>query len=155
MFDILDPLTLRIMFQIFLAAIFGMAVGFEREYHKKSYGTAGIRTLSLVAMGAALFTILSVHGFSEFVGVSSFDPSRIAGQVVVGIGFLGAGLVFLSGDSLRGLTTAATVWVVAAIGMAVGLGFYAVSFFVTILALIILWVLRFIDIDSFHLKRKG
>ena len=127
--------TLEMIYKLTLAAILGMTIGLEREHRGKP---AGLRTYALVALGAALFTLMSQQSFSE----KAFDPSRIASQVVVGIGFLGAGLIFLKGDQVQGLTTAAGLWVAAAIGMAVGFGFYAVAIYATILALIILWVLR-------------
>ena len=106
----------------------------EREHVGKSAGT---RTYSLVAMGATLFTILSVHGF-EGEGV---DPSRIAGQVVLGVGFLGAGLIMRQGSHVRGLTTAVALWSVAAIGVAVGLGFYLLAAFTTLTIFFTLYVL--------------
>ena len=129
--------TLRILFQIMLAAFLGLVMGFERRHSGKS---AGLRTYALVAMGAALFTILSTVGFSEFRGIS--DPTRVASQVVVGIGFLGAGLIFVKGGDVVGLTTAAGLWVSAAIGMAVGLQMYAIAIFTAILSLLILWPLK-------------
>lgn len=114
-----------------LAMIFGAIIGFERRYAGRP---AGIRTLSMVSVGAALFTIVSIYGFSFS------DTSRVAAQVVTGIGFLGAGIIFRTGDNVRGLTTAATIWMTAAVGMAVGSGMYVVSGFVTIMAIVILQV---------------
>lgn len=152
--ELFNSATAQMIFQLFLATVLGMAIGFERRYRKKSYGTAGMRTLGLVALGSALLTILSVGGFSEFVGISSYDPSRIAGQIVVGIGFLGAGLIFIRGGGVRGLTTAASVWVVAAIGMAVGLKFYILAVVATIIALLLLSVLRYIDIIAPEDKKE-
>lgn len=130
------------MFQIILAAFLGMAVGFEREKRGKP---AGLRTHALVSMGSALFTILSVTGFASFVGNTSYDPSRIASQVVVGIGFLGAGIIFFAQNKVQGLTTAAGVWVSATIGMAVGLKFYALSVLTSILTILILWWVRSLE----------
>ena len=127
--------NLEMIYRLTLAAILGMAIGLEREHRGKP---AGLRTYTLVALGAALFTLMSYQSFSA----GAFDPSRIASQVVVGIGFLGAGLIFLKGDQVQGLTTAAGLWVAAAIGMAVGFGFYAVAIYATLLALLILWVFR-------------
>lgn len=131
--------TLQIIYQLTLAAILGMLVGFEREYHGKP---AGLRTYMLVTVGAALFTILSVH---SSVGEPYFDPSRIASQVVVGIGFLGAGLILVRGRRIEGLTTAAGLWATAAIGMATGFGFYLIAVYTTILVVFILFVLRFLE----------
>jgi putative Mg2+ transporter-C (MgtC) family protein len=101
-----------------LALAFGLAsvVGFERELRKKD---AGLRTHTLVGVGAALFTLAGRFGFPES---ATFDPSRIAAQVASGIGFIGAGVIFLRRDVVRGLTTAATIWLVAAIGLAAGAG---------------------------------
>src|SRR3989344_7044505 len=111
--DFFTQEALQMIYRLTLAVILGMSIGFEREYRRKA---AGLRTYTLVALGAALFTILS---FQAFPGVP-FDPSRIASQVVVGIGFIGAGIIFLRGDRIEGLTTAAGLWVTAAIGMAIG-----------------------------------
>jgi len=137
-----DQQTLIMIFQIFLAAFLGMLIGFEREQMGKP---AGLRTYMLVSMGSALFTILSVNGFSGIAGATGYDPSRIASQVVVGIGFLGAGIIFFTKTEVRGLTTAAGVWVSAAIGMSVALKFYLVGVFTTALTLLILRVIRFFE----------
>jgi putative Mg2+ transporter-C (MgtC) family protein len=102
-----------------LAAALGGAIGLEREYRHKP---AGLRTNILIALGSALFSILSVE-----VGAGAGSPDRIAAQVVTGIGFLGAGAILRSGENVHGLTTAATIWVNAAIGMAAGLGSYTVA----------------------------
>lgn len=124
-------------FQLVLSAILGGFIGMEREHVGKS---AGARTYSLVAIGATLYTILSLYGFGGGEG-TSIDPSRIAGQVVVGIGFLGAGLIMHQGPRVRGLTTAAALWSVAAIGVAVGVGFYLEAVFTTLLVFFILFIL--------------
>ena len=121
----------EIALRLLLAAIFGAAVGFERRSSDKP---AGLRTLSLVAVGSALFTIISVFGFENA------DQSRVAAQIVTGVGFLGAGTILRSGTSISGLTTAATIWATAAIGMAVGSGMYIASATGTVLILIILFV---------------
>lgn len=120
--------------RLLLAAVLGAVIGIERHVAGK---TAGVRTYALVALGSCLFSYISKYGFDEFVGLSAFDPSRIASQIVVGVGFIGAGMIFLHGNKLRGLTTAAGLWVSAAIGMAVGLGLYGVAIFVTVLTIII------------------
>src|SRR3954463_11629043 len=109
-----------------LAAALGGAIGFERELRDRE---AGFRTHMLVCVGSALFTIVSAYGFSDFLTsgdqVIRADPTRIAAQIVTGIGFLGAGAIIRQGVSIRGLTTAATLWVAAAIGMASGAGQHA------------------------------
>jgi putative Mg2+ transporter-C (MgtC) family protein len=105
-----------------LALAFGLSalIGLEREWRQKS---AGLRTHTLVGAGAALFVIVSKYGFENVTGPHvAFDPSRVAAQVVSGIGFIGGGLIFVRGDAVRGLTTAAITWVTAAIGMACGAG---------------------------------
>jgi putative Mg2+ transporter-C (MgtC) family protein len=105
-----------------------------------------MRTHLLVALGSCLFTLVSAYGFHEFLAnggnVVRADPSRIAAQIVTGIGFLGAGAIIREGLSVRGLTTAGSLWVVAAIGMAAGTGYYAPAVFTTVLTLIALWPLR-------------
>lgn len=133
------PETLEMIYRITLAAILGMIIGFEREHRRKP---AGLRTYTLVALGAALFTVMSQQSLG---GTPYFDPSRIASQVVVGIGFIGAGIIFLRGDKVEGLTTAAGLWTTAAIGMAAGFGFYTLAIYATILVLIVLWLMRSIE----------
>ncbi len=135
--DIVSNDLLEAFIQLLLAAIVGMVIGAERE---RSHKSAGLRTHTLVSIGSALFTILSVQGFNPDPN-TSFDPSRIAGQIVIGIGFLGAGLIFYKGNKVQGLTSAAGIWVTAALGMAVGLGFYALALFTTLLVLIVFAVL--------------
>jgi putative Mg2+ transporter-C (MgtC) family protein len=104
-----------------LALVLSAAVGLEREIHQKN---AGLRTYTLVGVGAALFMLISKYGFSDVLQsrLVVLDPSRMAAQIVTGVGFLGAGLIFVRRDSVRGLTTAAGVWVIAAIGSAAGAG---------------------------------
>lgn len=137
----IDPQTFQLCAQLTYAAFLGLLIGFEREHQRKA---AGMRTYALVTFGAALFTIVSAYGFSE-TGFTNTDPSRIASQVVVGIGFLGGGLIFLQGDKVFGLTTAAALWVAAAIGVTVGAGMNQVATYATILTLILIWVFRFVE----------
>src|SRR5207248_7668980 len=107
---------------------------------------AGLRTHMLVAIGSALFTIVSAYGFHEFLtsgaNVVRADPTRIAAQIVTGIGFLGAGAIIRQGLSVRGLTTAATLWVVAAVGLAAGAGYYSGAVVTTVPVLLALYPLR-------------
>jgi putative Mg2+ transporter-C (MgtC) family protein len=105
---------------VVVAAVLGGAIGLERELDEKA---AGLRTHILVSVGSALFTLVGAYGFADFPS-SSIDPSRIAAQIVTGVGFLGAGVIFRQGFTIRGLTTAASLWLVAAIGMAAGAGFW-------------------------------
>jgi putative Mg2+ transporter-C (MgtC) family protein len=128
-----------------LAAVLGSIIGLEREFRERE---AGLRTHLLVSLGSALFTIVSAFGFHDVLGhdprVAVLDPSRIAAQIVSGIGFLGAGAIIRQGFSIRGLTTAATLWVVAAIGMACGAGLYSIAIMTTFIALLALWPLRYL-----------
>jgi putative Mg2+ transporter-C (MgtC) family protein len=107
--------------ELALAFVLSSAIGLEREWRQKS---AGLRTHTLVGVGAALFLLVSKYGFGDVLTDShvAFDPSRVAAQIVSGIGFIGGGLIFVRGDAVRGLTTAAIVWLTAAIGMACGAG---------------------------------
>jgi putative Mg2+ transporter-C (MgtC) family protein len=135
----------EILLRLALAAALGGAIGAERELRDRE---AGFRTHLLVAVGAALFTLVSASAstdwaFSTRTGLV-FDPTRIAAQVVSGIGFLGAGAIIRQGLSVRGLTTAATLWVVAAIGMAAATGYYWAAVATTALVLISLWPLRLV-----------
>lgn len=144
--DFLTAETIWMIKQLTLAAVLGMVIGFEREHRRKP---AGLRTYTLVALGAALFTVLS----SASVFGTSFDPARIAANVVVGIGFIGGGLIFMRGGHMEGLTTAAGLWATAAIGMAVGFGLSAVAVYATILVLVVLWALRFLEDQIHHDER--
>lgn len=123
-----------LIIRLLLATIFGALIGLEREYHAKE---AGVRTHLLVALGSCLFMILSIYGFDAFLDHDnvSFDPSRIASQVVTGIGFIGAGTIILHKQAVRGLTTAAGVWVTAAIGLACGNGMYILAGVTTVTVL--------------------
>jgi putative Mg2+ transporter-C (MgtC) family protein len=132
-----------VVFRLVVAALLGGAVGIERELRDRE---AGFRTHLLVSAGSALFTLVSAYGFHDFIAnggsVIQADPTRIAAQIVTGIGFLGAGAIIREGLAVRGLTTAATLWVVAAIGMASGAGYYAAAVTATVLTVVALWPLR-------------
>lgn len=135
----------HVLLRLGIAAGLGAAIGIERELRDRE---AGLRTHMLVALGAALFTVVSAYGFADVLGrgdpnvVERLDPSRIAAQVVSGIGFLGAGAIIRQGLSVRGLTTAASLWIVAAIGMAAGAGMYAAASIGTVIVLFSLGPLR-------------
>jgi putative Mg2+ transporter-C (MgtC) family protein len=140
-----DISSLDVAFRLILAAVLGGAVGFEREVRERE---AGLRTHVLVSVGSALFFIVSAYAwtdwsFSQREGLV-FDPTRIAAQIVSGIGFLGAGAIIRQGLSVRGVTTAATLWLVAGIGMASGAGYWEAAFIATIAALVTLWPLRIV-----------
>ena len=121
--------------RLLVAAILGALIGLEREIHEHP---AGMRTHLLVSLGSAGFTVLSIAAFTA----PGADPARIAAQVVSGIGFLGAGAILKEGATVRGLTTAASLWSVAAVGMAAGAGAWVVAITVTAIAIISLWPLR-------------
>lgn len=125
--------------RLIVAGVFGMVIGIERELREQA---AGLRTHMLVSIGACLFTLVSAYGFQAVPGTTDLDPSRVAAQVVTGIGFLGAGAILREGISVRGLTTAASLWVVAAVGMAVGLGLYWMSGVAVAITVLSLWALR-------------
>jgi putative Mg2+ transporter-C (MgtC) family protein len=146
----------EVLLRIVLAGVLGGAIGAEREIRERE---AGLRTHMLVAVGAALFTIVSAYAWTDFQfstreGIT-FDPTRIAAQVVTGIGFLGAGAIIRQGLSIRGLTTAASLWVVAAIGMASGAGYYSAAVITTVLVLVSLWPLRILAFRIFERIRPG
>ncbi len=127
--------------RLLLAAVLGAVIGVEREIHDHP---AGIRTHLLVALGSALFTVLSIVGFPSADG-SATDPSRVAAQIVTGIGFLGAGAILKYGPSVRGLTTAASLWAAAGIGMAAGAGWPVLGIATTVIVLLSLWPLRLLS----------
>jgi len=131
------------LLRLAIAAALGGAVGLEREFRERE---AGLRTHMLVSVGSALFTLASAYGFRDFLvhggSVVRADPTRIAAQIVTGIGFLGAGAIIRQGLNVRGLTTAATLWVVAAIGLTAGAGYYSAAAITTLVVLVSLWPLR-------------
>jgi putative Mg2+ transporter-C (MgtC) family protein len=128
--------ALDVLVRLLAALVLGGVIGLERERQERS---AGLRTVTMVSLGSCLFTLLSIGAFH---GTSNIDPSRVAAQIVTGIGFLGAGTVFLRKDLVRGLTTAATIWATAAIGMAAATGEFFAAFFTTVLILTVLMVLK-------------
>lgn len=132
-----------VLLQIAVAGVLGAAIGLERELNAQP---AGLRTHMLVSVGAALFTLVGE--------VAGSEPTRIAAQVVTGIGFLGGGAILREGATVRGLTTAASLWVTAAIGVAVGLHWWFAATATTVLALIVLWLLRHIEHDAMPKRRK-
>ena len=129
-----------IIIKIALSLLFGGLVGIERELKHKP---AGLRTTILICLGSAVFMLVGINITKTFGGIS--DPARIAAQVVTGIGFLGAGAIIQSRGFVHGLTTAASIWVVAGIGMAVGTGFYLMAFCVTLSVMIVLNLILFIE----------
>jgi len=124
-----------------LALLLGGLIGFERE---QSNHAAGLRTNTLVCLGSCLLMMLSMYGFGDFAAEPNvrLDPARLAAQVITGIGFLGAGTILFTGKSITGLTTAASLWVVSAIGLAVGAGFYIPAVAATVTVFFILWAMN-------------
>ncbi|MVP02005.1 MgtC/SapB family protein [Paenibacillus lutrae] len=142
-------LTIRLI----IALVLGGLIGFEREISNQA---AGFRTHILVCVGSALIMLLSIYGFSAFVNEANvrMDPSRLAAQVVSGIGFLGAGTIIRNGFSVSGLTTAASLWVVAAIGLAVGAGFYYAATLSCFMVIISLWILNKVEHKYFGARKR-
>lgn len=127
--------TVSSVFKLLLSMLLGSIVGLER---KRKGQSAGVRTFALISMGATLAMLLSIYVPQEYLGLKNGDPGRIAAQVLSGIGFLGAGAIIQMKGSVRGLTTAAGIWMVATIGLSVGVGMYLLSIFATLLILFIL-----------------
>lgn len=142
-------MTGQYILDIVIAALLGGAIGLEREYRSKE---AGFRTHFLVGLGSGLFMVLSLHGFDDFMGMPGIqrDPSRLAAQVVSGIGFIGAGTIIFQKNVVKGLTTAAGLWVTSAIGMTAGVGMYLLSTVATVLVLLCLEGSNFIHHKIFH-----
>jgi len=126
-----------------LALLLSASIGLEREFRQKS---AGLRTHTLVGVGAALFMLISKYGFTDVLGPDVIlDPSRVAAQIVTGVGFLGAGLIFVRRDSVRGLTTAAAIWVTAAVGMAAGAALPTLAIATTVIYFVVALLFPFVS----------
>jgi putative Mg2+ transporter-C (MgtC) family protein len=135
LYNLTGILDVELALRCLLSCICGFVVGMERTRHQKA---AGIRTYIIVAAGATLFTIVSKYGFYDAVGGHlSVDVTRVACYVVTGVGFLGAGAIFMRGNQVQGLTTAAGIWVMAAIGMSIGTGMYVVGILATAIVYVI------------------
>ena len=134
----------NILIRIIFAIILGSAIGLERELTNKS---AGLRTQIMVCLGSCIFTILSIYGFATAVTLYPLgDPSRVAAQIITGIGFIGAGTVMRQGLTVTGLTTASTLWIVAAVGMACGCGKLSIAVVSTVLAIAVLVLVRILEV---------
>lgn len=147
-------LTLEFILRLFVAGVLGGLIGLEREYRSK---VAGFRTHSLVALGSALFMIVSMFGFDDVVAgelqrMVRLDPSRVAAGIVSGIGFIGAGAIIFQKNKVRGLTTAAGLWVTAAIGMACGAGMYVLSVVSAVLVLACMEMPHVARLMNTHIK---
>ena len=133
---------IAVMWRLLLSVILSGLIGLERQAVRKG---AGLRTHILVSLGSCLIMLTSLRVFDIYRGITPIDPGRIAAGVITGIGFLGAGTIIRDREGIRGLTTAASLWVVAGIGLSVGIGFYIASIFTTILALAVLFFLRYFE----------
>jgi len=131
-----------IIIRLVLAFVLGGVIGIEREKKRR---TAGLRTHVLVSMGSCLIMLTSIHIFDIYKGLAALDPARIAAGVVTGIGFLGGGAIIRSSHDVRGLTTAATIWVSAGIGLTAGAGFYLAAVVATLLSSVALVVLKKVE----------
>lgn len=132
----------EIIIRLVLSLILSGLIGLERQMHRR---TAGLRTHILVSLGSCLIMLTSLYIFAIYKNEVPLDPARIAAGVITGIGFLGAGTIIREREGVKGLTTAASLWVVAGIGLATGCGFYKAALFTTILALITLFFLKYIE----------
>jgi putative Mg2+ transporter-C (MgtC) family protein len=144
---------LQIALRLMLAVLLGGMIGFERE---QSSHAAGLRTHMMVCLGSCLLMLLSIYGFSAFVDEVNVrvDPARLAAAVITGVGFLGAGTILHTGKGITGLTTAASVWVVSAIGLGVGAGFYFASSVATAMVLFVLWAMNKLERKYIRGKRE-
>lgn len=131
-----------VILRLVVAACLGLFIGLERAVVHKE---AGMKTHALVSIGAAVFVIISEMIAAKYGIFGSFDPSRVASQIIVGIGFLGAGSIILQGNKLMGLTTAGGLWVTAGIGMAAGFGFFSLAFIVTALIFLVLTAVNIVE----------
>lgn len=132
----------QIMIRLTMSVALSGLIGLERQIHRR---TAGLRTHIMVSLGSCLIMLTSMYVFDIYINRVALDPTRIAAGVITGIGFLGAGAIIRESTEVRGLTTAASLWVVAGIGLAVGSGFYIGSIFTTLLALVVLFFLRYFE----------
>jgi putative Mg2+ transporter-C (MgtC) family protein len=139
---VIDP-TLVIFGQMFLASLLGAIMGAERSVIARQQ--AGMRTYALVALGSCAFVLSGMYIDAQHLGVVNFDPARIAAAIVQGVGFIGAGLIFMRGESVHGITTAAGLWVSASVGILVAFGMYAVAIFASALTLGIFFGLWFVE----------
>ena len=143
------PTDLQMIVRLLLTLVLSGLIGLERQVHRRD---AGLRTHILVALGSCLIMLTSLYVFDIYKDQVALDPVRIAAGVVTGIGFLGAGTIIRESDGVRGLTTAASLWVVAGIGLAVGVGFNKIAIYTTVLVLIVLHFLRYLEVP---LSKEG
>ncbi|MCX5697481.1 MAG: MgtC/SapB family protein [Candidatus Omnitrophica bacterium] len=142
----------QIIIRLTLTTILGGLIGLERQLHQRS---AGLRTHILVSLGSCLIMLTSLYVFDIYIKIVPLDPGRIAAGVITGIGFLGAGAIIREKERVIGLTTAASLWVVAGIGLAIGCGFYVAGIFTAVMALVVLFFLRVFEGFLFNRIDKG
>lgn len=142
-----SQMILRLILTVFLSGF----IGLERQIHRRS---AGLRTHILVSLGSCLIMLTSMYIFDIYKDKAQLDPARIAAGVITGIGFLGAGTIIRESEGIRGLTTAASLWVVAGIGLAVGCGFWKAAFVTAVLSLIVLLLFREVEAKVFGKEEK-
>ncbi len=140
----------QIIMRLALTVLLSGLIGLERQLHKR---TAGLRTHILVSLGSCLIMLTSLYVFDIYKEIANPDPARIAAGVITGIGFLGAGTIIREREGVRGLTTAASLWVVAGIGLAVGCGFKKAAIYATVISIIVLLILRFAE-DLIYLRES-
>lgn len=139
-----------IILRLFLAFLIGAIIGGERQLHRKA---AGLRTHTLVCVGSTLMMLISIFIYYTFKEETNIDPSRLVGHVISGIGFLGAGTIIVTRGTILGLTTAATLWATAAVGLAIGCGFYLAAILTTIIIILSLICLGALE-EKFLLKER-
>lgn len=140
----------QILFRLVLSVVLSGMIGLERQLHKR---TAGLRTHILVSLGSCLIMLTSIYVFDIYKDSAAIDPARIAAGVITGIGFLGAGAIIREKAEVRGLTTAASLWVVAGLGLAVGCGFLRAAAYTALMAIIVLFFLRYVE-DTIFLDKE-
>ena len=143
----------QIIYRLSLTVLLSGVIGLERQVQRRH---AGLRTHILLALGSCLIMLTSLYVFDIYKDITKLDPARIAAGVITGIGFLGAGTIIRDNEGIRGLTTAASLWVVSGIGLAVGCGFCNAAIYSTVLTLIVLFVLMYVeDIMFFRNNDRG
>lgn len=143
---------MQIITRLTLSVLLSGLIGLERQMHKR---TAGLRTHILVCLGSCLIMLTSLYVFDIYNNIANLDPGRIAAGVITGIGFLGAGTIIREREGVRGLTTAASLWVVAGIGLAAGCGFQKAALYTTVLTLVVLFFLRYAEDMIFGREEKS
>ena len=138
----INDITINSSIKLLISMILGLLIGSERQYHNKN---AGFKTHALVSMGSTLFVIISLIISEQFKEITMFDPLRMASQIIVGVGFIGGGTIFLKDRSINGLSTAANLWIAAGVGMAIGYGLYGIGIVATLFSLIIFIGLNLIN----------